>query len=223
MERAYKAALIDHFSGRWLTDRKVERFHEVLNHRTRHLTVVLENIFQPHNASAVIRSCDAFGLQDLHVIELNNRFAPNKDIALGSQRWIQTTHHSNSAGCIDALKASGYQVVATTPHTTRTLASLPIDKPLALCFGEEKPGLSQSVLDRADHVACLPMYGFAESYNLSVSVALGLYDLRTRLQASDVSWGLGSHEKLDIFLHWCRQVIPNVAEIEQRFRSQWST
>ena len=222
MQQAYNAALVAHLSGQWLSEHKVTRFHEVLQQRTRHLTVVLENIFQPHNASAVIRSCDAFGLQDLHLIELNNRFLPNKDIAMGSQRWVSTTRYSNATDCFETLRAKGYQLVATTPHTEQTLADLPIDQPLALCFGEEKPGLSETVLAAADHVVRLPMYGFAESFNLSVSVALGLYDLRTRLQASSLIWRLSDEEKTDIFLHWCRGVIPNVAEIEQRFRSQWS-
>ncbi|MBM65615.1 MAG: rRNA methyltransferase [Myxococcales bacterium] len=222
MERHYDAALMAHLSGQWLSEHKVTRFRDVLDQRTRHLTVVLENIFQPHNASAVIRSCDAFGLQDLHLIELNNRFQPNKDIAMGSQRWVSTFRYPNAVDCFEALGAKGYQLVATTPHTDQTLADLPIDRPLALCFGEEKPGLSQTVLEMADHVVRLPMYGFAESFNLSVSVALGLYDLRTRLQVSGLDWGLSEEEKIDIFLHWCRGVIPNVAEIEQRFRSQWS-
>ena len=222
MERAYEAALMAHLSGQWLSEHKASRFREVLDQRTRHLTVVLENIFQPHNASAVIRSCDAFGLQDLHLIELNNRFAPNKDIAMGSQRWISTFRYPDAGACFQALRDRGYHLVATTPHTDRTLADLPIDQPLALCFGEEKPGLSQNILETADHVVRLPMYGFAESFNLSVSVALGLYDLRTRLQASPLDWGLKPEEKIDLFLHWCRGVIPNVAEIEQRFRRQWS-
>lgn len=222
MESRFETELLAHFAEHWLSEHKRSRFGEVLNQRTRRLTVVLENIFQPHNASAVIRSCDAFGLQDLHVIELNNNFRPNKEIALGSERWISLHRHQGAAPCVEQLRAEGFALVATSPHTEMELADLPVDRPLALLFGEEEPGLSEELLQAADHRVRIPMRGFAESFNVSVSVALCLYDLSTRLRRERQDWGLEESDKRDLELDWCRKSIANAEEIERRFREQWN-
>jgi len=221
MESRFEAELLVHFAEDWLSEHKKTRFAEILNQRTRQLTVVLENIFQPHNASAVIRSCDAFGLQDLHVIERSNPFRPNKEIALGSERWISLHRHPRSSSCVAQLQQDGFALVATSPHTEMELADLPVDRPLALLFGEEEPGLSEELMEAADHRVRIPMRGFAESFNISVSVALCLYDLSTRLRRERQDWGLSEDDKRRLELDWCRQSITNAEEIERRFRDRW--
>ena len=111
----------------------------IIQQRTRHVTVALENIFQPHNASAVLRSCDCFGVQDVHVIENTNEYAPNREIDMGSSKWLNIQHYSetenNTLECINKLKAKGYKIVATTPHENDSfIDELPVDQPVALLF-----------------------------------------------------------------------------------------
>ncbi|MEM1427250.1 MAG: RNA methyltransferase, partial [Cyanobacteria bacterium P01_H01_bin.130] len=119
-----KADLIAHFQE-FLTENRRDRFRTVLSKRTRQITVVLEDIYQPHNASAVLRSCDGFGVQDIHTIETRNDFSPNRNVSIGADRWLTLHRHNqananNTTACLSKLKSQGYTLVATTPHTTAT-------------------------------------------------------------------------------------------------------
>src|SRR5690606_12525524 len=142
----------------------------------------LENLFQPHNASAVLRSCDGFGIQDIHIIENYNKYKPNREIDMGSSKWLNTIKYkekeNNTVECIRHLKSKGYKIVATTPHENDCLIDdLPLDQPTALLFGTELTGLTKEALNEADAFVKIPMFGFTESFNISVSVALALYSV----------------------------------------------
>jgi tRNA (guanosine-2'-O-)-methyltransferase len=145
-----------------ITPNKIELFDRIAAERTRYATIALENIYQEHNASAVLRTCDCFGIQDLHVIEKDNQYQIQRDIALGSGRWVDI-HNFNeeidpTLKCIDQLKNQGYQIVATTPHTDAfDVHDLPIDKPLAFFFGTERQGLSEEMMEAADLHVRIPM------------------------------------------------------------------
>ena len=205
-----------------VTEHRCKRFEDVLAWRTRHLCVVVEDLYQPHNASAVIRSCDCFGVQDVHIIENQHVFDPSENISLGSQKWV-TQHRynrkeNNTLECIKALRADGYRIVATSPHANDLeLNDLPIDKPMALFFGSEKPGLTDLVMNEADDFVRIPMYGFTESFNISVSAALTLYDLTTRIHGSKVNWQLSEDEKNDLRLEWATKSAPRGEEIYERW------
>ena len=191
----------------FLSPNRIERFESVLSNRTRHFTVAVENVFQSHNASAVLRSCDCFGLQDLHVIANKNQYSLSKDVAMGAQKWVDMFSYyekeNNTQDCIDHLKAQGYQIVATTPHTDDVLLpEFDVTKKSAFFFGTEITGLSDIVLDQADAFVRIPMYGFTESFNISVSAALLLHDVITRLHRSDVNWNLTPEEILDLKIDW---------------------
>ena len=191
----------------FLSSNRMERFESVLSNRTRHFTVAVENVFQSHNASAVLRSCDCFGLQDLHVIANKNQYSLSKDVAMGAQKWVDMYSYyekeNNTQDCIDHLKAQGYQIVATTPHTDDVLLpEFDVTKKSAFFFGTEITGLSDIVLDQADAFVRIPMYGFTESFNISVSAALLLHDVITRLHRSDVNWNLTPEEILDLKIDW---------------------
>jgi len=191
----------------FLSPNRIERFESVLSNRTRHFTVAVENVFQSHNASAVLRSCDCFGLQDLHVIANKNQYSLSKDVAMGAQKWVDMySYHekeNNTQDCIDHLKTQGYQIVATTPHTDDVLLpEFDVTKKSAFFFGTEITGLSDIVLDQADAFVRIPMYGFTESFNISVSAALLLHDVITRLHRSDVNWNLTPEEILDLKIDW---------------------
>jgi len=217
-----RADLIDYL-GEFITDNKREKFEEVLKYRTRHVTVVLEDIYQPHNASAVIRSCDLFGVQDLHVIENSNRYTLNPGVTVGSSKWVSLNRYNkrdedNTAPCLRILKEKGYRVVATTPHRDDImLPDLPVDKPLALVYGTEDTGLSEQALELADEYVRIPQVGFTESFNISVSVALSLYDVIQRLWNTDVDWKISEDERLELKLSWMRKVLARHKGLEDRF------
>ncbi len=201
------------YLGSFLTDHKVGGFQEVLDNRTRHITIVLEDIHQTHNASATVRSCDCFGIQELNIIENENRFTINPAVTRGASKWVDLTRWNekgvdNTPICLNHLKEKGYRIIATTPHTSACLLpDLPVDQPLAIMFGRERTGIRESALDLADEHVRIPMYGFTESYNISVSVALTLHDLVTRLHRSDVDWRLDERDRLEIEYRWITKVL----------------
>ncbi|MFL5762778.1 MAG: TrmH family RNA methyltransferase [Bacteroidia bacterium] len=206
----------------FVSDARLAKFEQVLNFRTRHLTIALEDIYQPHNASAVLRSCDIFGIQDIHIIETKNAYTVNKDIALGSAKWLTLNKYrkaeNNSLDCIQKLKAKGYRIVATTPHEKDCkLEDLSVDKPLALFFGTELTGISDTVRAHADEFVRIPMYGFTESFNISVCAALCMHSLKEKLHTSAAGWKLQEEEKQEIMLKWLRNSISKVELIEKDY------
>ena len=207
-----------------LTVSRKARFEEVLAFRTRHITIALENLLQPHNASAILRNCDCFGIQDVHIIENDKKFNPAEEIARGAQKWVTQRRYNefdnNTGACIKALRADGYRIVAATPHAEdKEVAQLNIDQPIALFFGSEWPGLSEEVMNEADEHIRIPMRGFTESFNVSVSVALTLYDLSKRLHISNLSWGLTEEEKNTLRLEWAVESARSGVEIFQTWKN----
>lgn len=216
-----KKELLKYLSG-FVTENRKKRFEEVIAHRTRHLTVVLEDIYQPHNAAAVLRSCDCFGIQDVHVIENQNKFEANPDVELGSAKWITLLKHNskenNTADCIASLKKNGYRIVVTSPHKNDcTIEELDITHKTALFFGTEMRGATPVAFEQADGFVKIPMVGFTESLNISVSAAVTLYTLAQRLKSSSVNWKLKDEEIAEIMLQWLRNSIPKSDLLEKEF------
>lgn len=252
MPEKLKKHLVEQLSG-FITENKKEKIEQVLLNRTRYITVVLEDIFQPHNASAVIRSCDCFGIQDVHIIENKNEFKVNADVALGASKWVDVLRSGSSSSsgtkeCIEKLRDQGYRIIATEPYCEVREAPLPSlptkgtpiasgqakrgetlpfplplqnvkkdvydldDFPLdkgktALFFGTEMDGLSDEALKNADEFLKIPMYGFTESLNISVCVAICLNHLTIKLHGSELKWRLSEKEKREIELKWIMKII----------------
>ena len=206
----------------FVTESRKETFKKVLESRTKHFTVVLEDIFQPHNASAVVRTCDIFGVQDVHVIENKYINRVSKYVAKGSQKWI-TSHRYKSDGnntkiCFESLKQKGYQIIATTPHTESSLLQdFDVNKKTAFVFGAEAEGVSDYVKENADGFLKIPMVGFTESLNISVAVAIILQDVTTKLRNSDLNWQLSAEEKENLYFDWVKKTIKNGEKIESHF------
>lgn len=195
-----------------ISDNKNELFEAVIKERTKHLTIIIENMFQEQNASAIIRSADCLGVQDIHIIENNNKLRINPDIALGSSKWMSIHQHygksNNTISCIQELKNKGYTIAATSPHKDDMLISeLPVENKTALLFGTELTGLSDIALENADVFVKIPMYGFTESFNLSVSAGICMYDFVTRMKNTSVSWQLTEDERIDVLMEWARKTI----------------
>jgi len=212
--------LLNYLEG-FLTDNRKERFSEVLKKRTNHLTVAVEDVFQFHNTSAVMRSCEVFGIQELNIVE--QRFGKNidKEIAMGAQKWVDINKFETIGNCINDLRAKGYQIIATTPHNDSCLLhEFDITKKSALFFGTEKEGLSEEVMQNADGYLKIPMVGFTESLNISVSAAIIIQDLTNRLRQSDVNWQLSDEEILEKRLLWAKNTIKDIKRIEERYYSE---
>ncbi len=215
-------ALIN-FLSQFTTERRFELFKQVAANRTRYITPVLEDIFQPQNASAVLRTCDCLGIQDIHVIERRNRYRINPDVELGSAQWLEILKYNNPDGATESairdLRAKGYRIVATTPHTNDVpLDNFDLEKgKVALLFGTELKGLSKEALDLSDEFIRIPMTGFTESFNISVSAAIISYTLIEKLRKSNIPWKLNEEEQETLVLNWLRKSIRNSDLLEKRF------
>ncbi len=206
----------------FISDSRKQKFEDVVAMRSRHITVVLEDIFQPQNASAVLRSCDLTGVQDVHIIENKNTYTLNPNVALGSSKWLNLHKYSeaqnNTEEAFKALRAKGYKIVATTPHTKDVLLpDLDVSRKTALVFGTELEGLSNYAIENADAWVKIPMLGFTESFNISVSAAICLYSLSSKLRKSDVNWMLSDEERLDILIQWACNTVKNPELHERNF------
>lgn len=205
----------------FLTDSRKERFLNVLENRTNHFTIAMEDVYQLHNTSAVMRSCEVFGIQELNVVEQKFGKRIDTEIAMGAQKWVDINRFNSMQNCMDSLKEKGYQIIATTPHNDSCmLHEFDITKKSAIFFGTEKEGLSQEVIDQADGYLKIPMVGFTESLNISVSAAIIIQDITTRLRQSDVNWKLTEAEILEKRLSWCRNSIKDIKRIEERYYAE---
>ncbi len=209
--------LLTYLEG-YLTEKRKNLFKKVLNERTRHFTVVLEDIYQQHNASAVLRTCDIFGIQDVHTIENMYTNKVSRHVAKGSQKWL--THNrfkedtNNTEMCLNDLKNKGYQIIGTTPHNESCmLADFDVTKKSAFVFGVEKDGISDYVKENADGFLKVPMVGFTESLNISVAAAIILQDVTTRLRKTNVRWNLTSVEREELYFNWVKTTIKNADKI----------
>ena len=204
-----------------LTENRKNKFLKVLENRTKHFTVVVEDVFQMHNASAVMRSCEVFGIQEMNVIEERYGKSIDKEIAMGAQKWVDINKYDSVTHCVDSLKNKGYQIIATTPHENDCLLEdFDISKPSALFFGTERDGLSEEVLQKADGFLKIPMVGFTESLNISVSAAIIIQNLTNRLRQSNIDWHLSEDEILEKRLAWAKSSIKDIKRIEARYFSE---
>lgn len=203
--------IYDYLKG-YMTHERDTLFNQIVVERTRKITVVVEDVYQPHNASAVLRSCDCFGIQDVHIIENENKWEVSEGVAMGSSKWLSVSRYNtlenNTYDCLSQLKGQGYRIVATTPHhDDYVLKNLPIDGKVALVFGTEVSGISDRVREVADDYVRIPMYGFTESFNISVAAALALYELTDRMRNECDDWQLSEQERQDLLIEWATRSI----------------
>lgn len=212
-DKKLRAKLIEGLE-QFVTDERKERLLSVLDNRTRHVTVVLEDLYQTQNISAVMRSCECYGIQDAYIVENRNTFEIHKDISMGADKWLTLHHYPHSEHnvkqCIDDLHARGYTVIATLPDEKRTtIMDLPVERKTAFLFGTELTGLSEEAVRYADGAALIPMYGFTESFNISNSAAIILSHFSERLRHSEVDWKLTPNEREELYFSWLQKSIRN--------------
>ena len=217
--------IIDYLSG-FINEERRERLREILRQRTRHITVVLEDIYQPQNASAVLRTCECLGIQEIHVIENHHEYRLNPAVVQGASKWIELVRYNqagedNTRACIEDLRQRDYRIIAMDPAPGgKTPEQLDVSEKLALCFGSEEPGLSATLQDLADDTVRIPLHGFTQSYNLSVSAAISLYSLVTTLRNSGVIWQLGAGDATDLYIKWLAQSTPSGQQLLEDYLEQ---
>ncbi|MFM8911429.1 MAG: TrmH family RNA methyltransferase [Flammeovirgaceae bacterium] len=214
--------LLQHLQ-QYLTDHRKQTIERVLSQRTRHITVVLENILQPHNMSAVVRTCECYGLQNLYIIDDNNHFETNKRVLKGSNKWIDIFRYKakkvrNTGPCLADLKSAGYRILVTHPDAEGvSIEDVNVSEKLAVVMGNESEGVSAEALQLADQKVYIPMVGFTESMNISVSAAICMHALLPKLRRSSTQWHLTEEEKNEIRLQWMKKSIRRSDLIEQEF------
>ncbi|MFC2112619.1 TrmH family RNA methyltransferase [Bacteroidota bacterium] len=207
--------LIDHLSG-FITENRKKLFEQVLDSRTRYITVVLEDIYQPQNASAVLRSCECFGIQDVNIIENKNEYQINPEVVMGASKWLNIHKFQgkefNTPDAISDLRSKGYRIIATTCREGAVdLNDFDVQKgKFALFFGTELTGLTGQMLEQADEFVRIPMHGFTDSFNISVSAAIILHHLRNKLLESGVDWKLGEKERDELMIEWLHRSIKHL-------------
>lgn len=201
--------------SQFVTSNKKTRFNEILDQRTRNLTVVLEDIFKPHNASAVLRTAECLGLQDVHVVEQNNTFDYNPYVLRGSGKWLTVHHHNHESEqniklCFDQLKSDGYTILATSPHAYAVdYNTVQLPEKVAVVFGAEETGITPYVQEHADQLIKIPMFGFTESFNISVSAAIILEYYNQQIR-ENCDFNLKENERFMLHLDWFKKVVPNL-------------
>lgn len=220
MDALLQTELIKYLSG-FVTEARLKRFEEVIKNRTRHIAIGLENIYQPHNASAVLRSCDCFGIQDVHILENENKYTFNPDVSLGSEKWLTLQRYNDAQSldnCINTLRAKGYAIAVTSLHKDNyNIEEVPLHNKAALFFGTEMRGATDELESKADMYVKIPMLGFTESFNISVAAALSMYVLSSRLRKENIAWQLSEEDKETLRLQWLRNTIPKVDLLEKDF------
>jgi len=216
-EQLYEA-LTDFFS-----ENKRQLLDQNIQNRTKHLTLVMEDIFQSQNASAVLRTADCFGIQDVHIIENQYEYTLNPDVAMGSSKWVNYYRYNkkdqnNTVLAYNDLRNKGYKIIATLPHENDVmLQDLDISQPIALVFGTEKTGLSETAIKNADGFVKIPMYGFTESFNISVSAALCSFYLTEKMRNTEgLNWHLSPEEQIEQKLYWASQIVREADKIMKK-------
>ena len=204
----------------FLTESRREKFLQVVAQRTTYLVPVVECLIDEQNVNAVIRSSENFGLQRICVIETDAKMKAARSISKGSHHWldIEKYKRDRAADCIARLKQEGYKIFAASPHEGGfTPSNIPLDKKLAVVFGAEGPGISPQMTSACDGFLQIPMYGFTESYNISVAAAIALYTITEGVKQSAVAWQLTQEEQQKLLWRWTCRTIREAEKLLQRF------
>lgn len=210
------------YLSRFMLEQRNETLLSVLEHRTRYMSICMENAFHPHNASALIRHCDAFGIQDFHIIDSKCKFRPSTDVVKGTDKWLSLHSHKTTSQAIENFRKNDYRIVATTPHegdVTPENFDVEAGK-FVLVFGTEHMGISDEVIESADEFLQIPMWGFVESLNVSASAAILMYILAEKIRSSDLTWGLEENEKARLHLDWVMRTVRSSEKILMDYEHQ---
>ena len=199
----------------FVSERRRDRIEAALSSRTRDLVLVLEDIHNDHNSSAVMRTAEALGILELHVVAQRSAFKVSDKISSGAHKWLDVRGHDSIESAYAHLRRRGYQIWAShfhgdanpsdrtgTPAPVLPIDRIPIDLPIAMVFGNELDGLTSAAIEQADHWFCVPMRGFVESLNISVAAAISMYDVRARRHREGLLRGLQDEDVRRLRAAW---------------------
>lgn len=186
--------------------------------RSHYMTILAENTFHPQNAAALVRHCEAFGLQQMHTVETLCKFAPNAAVVRGTDQWVDIRKHNSTTEALAALRGAGYRIVATTPHREScTPETFDVARgPFVLVFGTEHAGISDEAVAGADEFLRIPMCGMVESLNVSASAAILIYMLSARMRRTVEAWALTESEQAEVLYRWMCASVRGAADILAR-------
>ena len=208
------AVVVSFLSG-LVTENRLNRLEEILAQRTKYITVALEDIYQSQNASAVLRTCECFGIMDIHIIENYNTYSINPMVLQGADKWLNIKRYSqydHSTGvAVSRLKSEGYRIVATSLNED----SIGLDAfdisggKFVVVFGNEHQGVSEYMLKQADERLKVSMCGFTQSLNISVSAGIIISQLTRKIRNSAINWQLTEKEKESVRAEWLKRAVKN--------------
>ncbi len=203
-----------------LTEERRLKMENTAKERTERFSLILQDIHHPHNVSACLRSAEAFGVLNVHVVNRQEAFQASS-VAKGVERWLNLSKHTDIASCVADLRKHSYCIAAAMPnpeHCT-TVSELPLDRPLAILFANEHEGMSPDWRPFVDMYFTIPMVGMVESLNISVSAAITLHELtkRSRLHWQDAHV-LSPPARNALLNQWVAQQFPHWSDLYQRLR-----
>jgi len=200
-----------------LTAERIARIDQVIAARLGSVVTVVEDTYDPRNAAATIRTTEAIGLRELHVIELGERFSASGGVTTGAHKWIDLHRWRSAEAAVAALRGRGFRVYATLPGAPHTIDDVDVTTPIAVAFGNEHDGLTQAAIDACDGAIGVPMFGFTESFNLSVTVALAMTRIAARRRAQIGSLGdLDDQARRELRARWFALKIRGAAGVLER-------
>lgn len=202
----------------FMSEERFATLNRAVGQRTRYMTLLAENMYHPQNASALVRHCEAFGVQDLHTVETLCAFNPNLNIVRGTDKWIDIHRHASTTEALSHLRSAGYRIVATTPHREScTPETFDVAKgPFVVVMGTEKTGISDEVMEAADDFLKIPMCGMVESLNVSACAAIVVYMLSERIRQSVEGWQLSDEERTRTLYRWCMESVRDAEAVLAR-------
>ena len=202
----------------FLLESRIDTLNRALDMRTEYLTVMTENMFHAQNASAIVRHCEAFGVQNIHTVEDLCPFLPTLNIALGTDKWIDVKRHATTTDAIKDLRKEGYRIIATTPHhKSCTPETFDVKKgKFVLVFGTEKTGVSEEIMAEADEFLQIPMCGMVDSLNVSASAAILIYMLSQRMRLECDDWHLSDEKRTRTLYDWYRYAVRDSEALLER-------
>ena len=206
------------YLAQFMLPERLATLTRALENRTEYMTLLAENMFHPQNASALVRHCEAFGVQNLHTVQTICKFNPNVDIVRGTDKWIDIHHHGSTAEALAHLKSNGYRIIATTPHREScTPESFDVSKgQFAIVMGTEKTGISDEVMAAADEFLRIPMCGMVESLNVSACAAIIVYMLSERMRHEVEDWQLSEEKQTRILHKWLIDTVKDAKPLLKR-------
>ncbi|MBW8359657.1 MAG: RNA methyltransferase [Weeksellaceae bacterium] len=203
---------------RFLTDERLTKIERYAAESSGYALPVMEDIFQFRNAAAIVRSVEACGFHKIVAMESENEFNPYLKVTKGAETWVEVEKMPHSLESLQEIKNRGYKILAVSPENNATmLPDYDLKEPVALVFGTEKEGVTDEILDFADETLAVPMYGFTESFNVSVAAAICFYELRQKLIKSGIEYKLTGDKLWELKVRWARNSIPRGEQVLEHY------